>query len=323
MSESVLGKPHINIDEPRFDQRTYSGRAKHFFITTNPLNLFISGTELDKAKDIVQRYRKREVLDISEDELWRAKSIYDSAFHPDTGEKMILIGRMSAQVPMNMSITGCMLTFYKTTPAVVFWQWVNQSFNAVVNYTNRSGDTPVSPQQLGACYLAGTGGALATALGLNSLTKTLPPIVGRMVPFTAVAAANCINVPMMRMKELEDGVTLIDKNGNPVGESKIAAQRGIASVVVSRVLMASPGMVLPAFVMNHLEKKGTLGRFPWIAAPLQVALCGICLVSATPLCCALFPQKASIAISSLETDIQEKLRKNPDVGDVVYYNKGL
>jgi len=58
--------------------------------------------------------RKGELLPgVSENEIWHAKHLYDSAFHPDTGEKMFLLGRMSAQVPMNMSITGCMMTFYK------------------------------------------------------------------------------------------------------------------------------------------------------------------------------------------------------------------
>ncbi|KAG8190016.1 hypothetical protein JTE90_000113 [Oedothorax gibbosus] len=312
----------ININEPRWDQNTYWGRAKHFFTTTNPLNLLVSSSELDKAKDLVIKYRNGDIH-VSEDEIWRAKHLYDSAFHPDTGEKMLLIGRMSAQVPMNMTITGCMLAFYKTTPQVVFWQWINQSFNAVVNYTNRSGDSPIPVKQLGTSYVLATSGALVTALGLNNLVKSAPPLVGRFVPFCAVAAANCVNIPMMRLKELREGITVIDKNGNKVGTSKTAAKGAITQVVTSRICMAMPGMLIPPFIMNYLDRKGTLKKFPWMNAPLQVGLCGVFLIFATPLCCALFPQQSSIPIDSLEPEIREMVTKLKIEDKHLYYNKGL
>ena len=47
----------INLEEPRYDQSTFAGRAKHFLVITNPLNLFCSGKELEEAKELVQLYR--------------------------------------------------------------------------------------------------------------------------------------------------------------------------------------------------------------------------------------------------------------------------
>ncbi|OXA57960.1 sideroflexin-1 [Folsomia candida] len=313
----------INLDQPRFDQSTYFGRCRHFFNTTNPLNILCTGSELASAKDIVTKHRNGESTGLSEDELWKAKNVYDSAFHPDTGEKMVLIGRMSAQVPMCMIIGGCMLTFYKSTREVVFWQWFNQSFNAVVNYTNRSGKTPITVEQLGTSYVFATTGALAAALGLNALVKKSPPLVGRFVPFAAIAVANCINIPLMRMKEINEGIPVMDKNGNELGNSKAAAKYGITAVTFSRIVMAAPGFVIPPFFMNYLEKRGFLARYPRSSAPIQILFCGLCYTFATPLACALFPQKASISVSSLEPEIQDRIRKLPTPVEKVYFNKGL
>uniref|UniRef100_A0A8C7ZYI4 Sidoreflexin n=1 Tax=Oryzias sinensis TaxID=183150 RepID=A0A8C7ZYI4_9TELE len=317
---------NINIKEPRWDQGTFMGRAQHFFMVTDPRNVLLSSETLEEARVIVENYRAGVVKPgLTEDELWRAKYVYDSAFHPDTGEKMFVIGRMSAQVPMNMTITGCMLTFYRTTPAVVFWQWVNQSFNAVVNYTNRSGDAPMTLNQLGAAYVSATSGAVVTALGLKSLAKRLPPIVSRFVPFAAVAAANCINIPFMRQRELKYGIPVMDENGNRLGESANAAKQAIAQVVVSRIGMAVPAMAIPPVIMNALEKRAFLKVNSLQMNVLTFSSCApiSSLVFATPLCCALFPQKSSMSVSGLEADLQEQIRQTSPQTTTVYFNKGL
>ena len=323
---SAANARSIDIEKPYWDQNTYRGRALHFLTVTNPLNLFVSSKELERARDIVTKYRKGDSLDqlgVTDDELWRYKYLYDSAYHPDTGEKMLMIGRMSAQVPMNMMITGCMLTFYKTTAHVITWQWVNQSFNATVNYTNRSGSSPIPMNTILQSYAVATGGAVITALGLNRLFRSAPPLVGRLVPFAAVAAANCVNIPFMRMSELQKGIELQAEDGTKVGYSSRAARKAITAVTLSRILMASPSMILAPIVMNMMDRRQLLRNARWAVVPIQVLICGVCLTFATPLCCALFVQRVPIAVKDLEPEVRDEiLLRNPNL-QTVYYNKGL
>lgn len=197
----------IDIENPRYDQSTFTGRARHFFAVTNPLNILATERELDYAKYVVDSFRSGKTLEdlnITEDQLWKAKQLYDSAFHCQTGEKLIVPGRMAFQMPGNMLIGGMMMTFYKTAPAVILWQTVNQGYNAIVNYSNRNASASVTTEQLAGASVAATAAGVLTALGFNKVIQSSPAlssgIVGRFVPLFAVAAANCVNIPLMRQQ---------------------------------------------------------------------------------------------------------------------------
>lgn len=178
-----------------------------------------------------------------------------------------------------MAITGAMLQFYQTAPAVIFWQFVNQTFNAVVNYTNRNANSPVSTTQLGVAYISATTSALVASLGSKSfLEKRVSPFFLRYVPFIAVAAANCVNIPLMRQNELLYGIDVEDEDGKIVGKSSFAAGVAISQVTLSRVVMAAPGMLLLPVLMQKLEKRAWFNRMKILHAPFQVVLVGCFLV---------------------------------------------
>ncbi|CAO1375842.1 unnamed protein product [Diamesa tonsa] len=320
----------IDIDKPLFDQNTFTGRFKHFLWVTDPRTIFASEEELYAAKKLVEEYRlKQEPKTKSQEEIVFAKKLYESAFHPDSGDLQNVFGRMSFQVPGGMAITGAMLQFYKTVPAVVFWQFVNQSFNALVNYTNRNANSPTTTTQLGIAYVSATTSALVASLSYKSfLQKRGNPFFQRYAPFAAVAVANCVNIPLMRQNELKNGIEVVDEHGNVVGKSRLAALTGITQVVASRITMAAPGMIILPVIMQRLERINWFNKIKILHAPFQVMAVGCFLIVMVPAACGLFPQRASLSASTIkrfEPELYkqiEELTKNK-VPENVYFNKGL
>ncbi|GLH16923.1 Sideroflexin-2, partial [Gryllus bimaculatus] len=84
---------------------------------------------------------------------------------------------------------------------------------------------------------------MLTALGCRTFwEKRASTLLNRYVPFAAVAAANCVNIPLMRQNELLHGIDVCDENDNTIGKSRVAAAKGISQVVISRIVMCAPGM---------------------------------------------------------------------------------
>ena len=84
--------------------------------------------------------------------MWDAQTLVQSAVHPDTGEIIPKPFRMSGYVPFNLPV--CSSKFFTFQPlylqilvgllvpqgtaATAFWQWTNQTHNALINYSNRN-----------------------------------------------------------------------------------------------------------------------------------------------------------------------------------------
>ncbi|VDK41728.1 unnamed protein product [Anisakis simplex] len=230
--------------------REYHRSAKDFYFEQN-----------------TQREAGKEPRGTRLEDLYRAQSYYGSAFHPDTGELQNIAGRMCANVYGGTILCGAMMIWYKSTPAVVFWQWANQSFNALVNYTNRNAKSAMSNKDLFVAYTSGVGGALGVALGLKYYfaRKAYSITVQRLVPFVAVAVANAINIPLVRQNELKNGLLLTDEQNNEVGRSKLAAYKAISLVVISRNVIVAPSMMLTPSIVDLL-----CWKFKWFARNLRL-----------------------------------------------------
>lgn len=94
------------------------------------------------------------------------------------------------------------------------------------------------------------------------------------MPFAAVAAANCVNIPLMRQTELMYGIDCSDSNGNIVCQSRVAAAKGITQVIISRIIMCAPGMTILPIIMQRLEKYPWMQRIQVLHAPIQVLFVG-------------------------------------------------
>lgn len=56
-------------------------------------------------------------------------------------------------------------------PKLVFWQWINQSYNLGVNYSNRNASNELGLSQMIKAYLAAVGTSCGIAVGLSQAVR--------------------------------------------------------------------------------------------------------------------------------------------------------
>jgi hypothetical protein len=256
----------------------------------------------------------------------------DSAIHPDTGDEIPLLFRMSLFMPANLPITAGML-LSGTGLQQVFWQWLNQSYNAGFNYGNRNATVPIDTAGLMTSYGVATGVACGMSYGLGKVVDGLQKRVGgtgpqpfslkllmRGLPWMAVASAGMANAVAMRYKEAVDGITVYDQNGTAVGTSVAAGRACLLQVALTRAALPVPILLIPPFVLDAVSTT-SLGRFMARSAGaklgVELSIFAFFLQAALPFAVALFPQTGTIRAEDLEPEFRNR-------GIATYtYNKGV
>jgi sideroflexin-5 len=316
--------------------------------------LLASSQQLEYSKQILTQYKTGQIKEMNED-LWKAKKIVDSTLHPgsstrtavflsssannitDTGRPVFLPFRMSCFVLSNLVVTAGMLTPNLKTRGTLFWQITNQSLNVAINTSNANKSHPLSTQKLITSYALAVSASCSVALGLNAIVprlKSVTPatkvILGRLVPFAAVASAGALNVFLMRSEEIRNGIDVfpVPKLGTPtadldekqpLGTSKRAAILAVSETALSRVINATPIMVLPPLMLLRLQKSALLSRNPRLTLPVNLGLIlGTSLV-ALPIALGVFPARQRVSTSWVEPEFREKLGASGEVE----FNRGL
>lgn len=108
------------------------------------------------------------------------------------------------------------------------------------------------------------------------------------MPFAAVASAGALNVFLMRGEEIRKGIDVFpvlseeekerrEEEGKQVeslGKSKVAARLAVSETALSRVLNATPIMVLPPLILVRLQRTEWLKARPRIVLPVTLGKCG-------------------------------------------------
>ncbi|KAJ6183636.1 hypothetical protein N7519_004937 [Penicillium mononematosum] len=319
MSASLPGSRDLPASQ--YDLKTYWGRVRHAADIADPRTLFVSSTGLESAKSLIASYKQNRIPAMTP-ELWSAKKVVDATLHPDTGTPVFLPFRMSAYVLSNLVVTAGMLTPGLQTTGTLLWQIGNQSLNVAVNNANANKSTPLSLSQIGKSYLMAVSASCSVAVGLNAL-----------VP--ASKAASALNVFLMRGEEIRQGIDVypvlseaerakreLNEDAEPIqslGKSKKAATLAVGETAISRVLNATPIMVLPPLILVRLEKTNWLRARPRMVMPINLALILGTSIFALPLALAAFPSRQAISVNSLEEEFQGR---GGDQG-MVEFNRGM
>ncbi len=320
------------------EQETYFGRLKYYFSIINPMQALITDKEAQWAKSTMEAFEKKKLPDgtvMFDDkevkELRKAHQIYNSVFHPDTKEKVPAYFRMSTFVPVNLPIIFGMMCVPQTLFNVIFFQWVNQTYNACWNYSNRNATCSFGNKELAISYGAAVSSSIGVALVGRQLTKKFGSTSGSIsrqrfingaVAVCALSCAGFLNLYLIRYNEMLKGVQ-VTHQGKSYGLSKEAAKIAVVKSASTRAVLPIPMVIIIPGLWKMIEMLRIAPKSRGGVMFADMLIVAFQLTVSLPLAISLFTQELTIPKEKLEPEFRNLKDEKGNPINEFCVNKGM
>jgi len=324
--------PAFSMDRTYYDMTSFVGRTKYYFASINPLMLLENKDTLAHHKSVIDQAKKGTLPKgkYTDAQMWDSRAKVEACVHSSTGDVIPPAFRMAAFVPVNFLIVPAMMlpSTVTSVPRTIAIHWINQSFNALVNYSNRGSDAqPVEEilKAYGAAVTVSLAGALTATAALRKFGGgggMGATIIRSTLPMLSVAASGAANVGLMRKNEwMGPGVRVYDEDGKERGQSTAAGLISWKECSVARVLWNVPSMTFaPILAGPMMAAVPALGRYP---AMVELMLIYAGLVLGVPPALAYYPPTEVVAVERLEKQFWNITREDGTPVTQLSFAKGL
>lgn len=125
-----------------------------------------------------------------------AEIVTRTAIHPDTGEFIPWGMRMSSFIPINMPISYAMIVIAPTPFNTIMGQWINQTYNAGINYGNRNATSVYTTNDIMKSYTGACTASIAVALLIRKALSSQTVHMGgaKLLVYNSVSAAAAVAI---------------------------------------------------------------------------------------------------------------------------------
>lgn len=272
----------------------------------------------EQAPDGTIQITEKEKADII-----HAKKVMNSNCN-DVGDLIVRISRMSGFVPVNVPIICGMFLAPPTMAYTAFFQALNQTYNAGLNFANKPSGCQFTNRNLLEGYTAAMTSSITISLGVRKLSAPWTKgatgkkllFLNFLVGASGSMTANFFNCLCMRYPEIDRGLTVYSDNNltQPVGVSKICASSAVYETASSRVVMSFLCLVFPILIVfsvpNRFQPQKGAGKFIFDALSISGGL-----YFGLPASVAIFPPISVKEGPSLEKEFH--------IHEKIYFSKGL